>query len=416
LIERESKLKGLEDATGVFKFKVEERVQCGSSGQVKYLDRLDNVLSVPVPLEQAINKAEYEEYDRKVKKEEEEKKKQREELGLPKSEGNINDKIMTDYKKDTGAAEKPVRPRVPMRACLEAVASPELVESFYSTAIKGRTTAIKTTKLATFPEYLAVQVRRFILDGWVPKKLDVFIENPQEIDISFLRGEGKQPNEVELPDDESGQGSSKPQIVIDESIVSALADMGIPLNRARRAAWKTNNNNVDAAINWVFEHGEDTDIDDPIEETKQSSDSAESSIPDNLINDLLNMGFERDKAILALKNTDNNAERAVDWLFSHMDDIDQLLQQDKQQSSQPKSAAQKEEAFVSDGEGKYELIGFISHIGTNTNCGHYVCHIKKYNEQSNQREWVLFNDRKVALSQDPPFDMGYLYLYRRKLD
>ncbi len=26
--------------------------------------------------------------------------------------------------------------------------------------------------------------------------------------------------------------------------------------------------------------------------------------------------------------------------------------------------------------------------------------------------WTIFNDRKVALSEDPPFDMGYLYLYQ----
>lgn len=27
--------------------------------------------------------------------------------------------------------------------------------------------------------------------------------------------------------------------------------------------------------------------------------------------------------------------------------------------------------------------------------------------------WVLFNDEKVAASQEPPLDRGYLYLYRR---
>ena len=30
-----------------------------------------------------------------------------------------------------------------------------------------------------------------------------------------------------------------------------------------------------------------------------------------------------------------------------------------------------------DGEGVYELVGFISHMGTSTQCGHYVCHLKK---------------------------------------
>ena len=27
--------------------------------------------------------------------------------------------------------------------------------------------------------------------------------------------------------------------------------------------------------------------------------------------------------------------------------------------------------------------------------------------------WVIFNDEKVAVSERPPRDLGYLYLYRR---
>ena len=55
----------------------------------------------------------------------------------------------------------------------------------------------------------------------------------------------------------------------------------------------------------------------------------------------------------------------------------------------------------------YELAAFISHMGTSTNVGHYVCHIKK------EGRWVIFNDEKVAVSENPPFELGYLYLYRR---
>ena len=40
-------------------------------------------------------------------------------------------------------------------------------------------------------------------------------------------------------------------------------------------------------------------------------------------------------------------------------------------------------------------------------CGHYVCHLKK------PEGWVLYNDRKVALSENPPLDLGYMYIYRR---
>jgi uncharacterized UBP type Zn finger protein len=59
----------------------------------------------------------------------------------------------------------------------------------------------RTTRLATFPDYLVIHLRKFILDaGWVPKKLDVFVDVPDELDISSMRGQGLQPDEQLLPE------------------------------------------------------------------------------------------------------------------------------------------------------------------------------------------------------------------------
>lgn len=55
----------------------------------------------------------------------------------------------------------------------------------------------------------------------------------------------------------------------------------------------------------------------------------------------------------------------------------------------------------------YKLVAFISHMGPSSQSGHYVCHILKNNQ------WVIYNDSKVAISQNPPKDLGYLYLYQR---
>ena len=54
---------------------------------------------------------------------------------------------------------------------------------------------------------------------------------------------------------------------------------------------------------------------------------------------------------------------------------------------------------------EYRLLGVVSHMGTSTTCGHYVCHVRK------GEQWVIFNDRKVALSENPPKDLGYIYFY-----
>lgn len=63
---------------------------------------------------------------------------------------------------------------------------------------------------------------------------------------------------------------------------------------------------------------------------------------------------------------------------------------------------------LEDGPGKYKLTGFVSHMGANTACGHYVCHLFK------EGRWVIFNDEKVAVSENPPLELGYLYLFKRE--
>ena len=63
---------------------------------------------------------------------------------------------------------------------------------------------------------------------------------------------------------------------------------------------------------------------------------------------------------------------------------------------------------LTDGPPEYKLVAFISHMGTSTCVGHYVCHILK------EGRWVIYNDEKVALSENQPKKLGYLYLYQRK--
>jgi ubiquitin carboxyl-terminal hydrolase 5/13 len=57
---------------------------------------------------------------------------------------------------------------------------------------------------------------------------------------------------------------------------------------------------------------------------------------------------------------------------------------------------------------EYELFGCISHIGSHTGMGHYVCFIKM------KDNWVKFNDSIVESCEKPPLDLGYVYFYKRK--
>lgn len=124
--------------------------------------------------------------------------------------------------------------------------------------------------------------------------------------------------------------------------------------------------------------------------------------PEALVN-LTSMGMPEKKCVKALRETGNNVERAIDWIFSHPDDdgsedIGGAVKDGGQTSRRDK---------LSNGTPKYKLVAIISHIGSSVHVGHYVCHLLI------DGKWTIFNDEKVALSENPPKSLGYLYLYQR---
>jgi ubiquitin carboxyl-terminal hydrolase 5/13 len=120
----------------------------------------------------------------------------------------------------------------------------------------------------------------------------------------------------------------------------------------------------------------------------------------------MSMGFSRSHAVSALVSTNNNVEAAVEWALSTPEDTANL---DPVGETVPESdvAEPNDTPSFHDGPGKYRLKAFISHIGNHPSSGHYVAHIRK------QDRWVIFNDETVALSEHPPKDLAYLYLYER---
>jgi ubiquitin carboxyl-terminal hydrolase 5/13 len=114
-----------------------------------------------------------------------------------------------------------------------------------------------------------------------------------------------------------------------------------------------------------------------------------------------------DQVRAAVKHCDGAADRAADWLFSHMDNLDEAIANVESNAAASGGGTPAPSVPLEDGEGKYTLIGLVSHIGKNTGSGHYVAHLKK------NGKWVIFNDEKVALSLRPPIEHAYMYLFAR---
>ncbi|TWW57978.1 Ubiquitin carboxyl-terminal hydrolase 13 [Takifugu flavidus] len=416
LVERNSA--GSENPSDVFRFLVEERVQCCQSRRVRYSQRVDYCIQLPAPLEAAINREELLTYEAK--------KKEAEENMQPPPE--------------------PVRARIPFTACLQAFTEPENVPDFWSSALQAKSAGVKTSRFASFPEYLILQIKKFTFGvDWVPKKLDLAIDVPDFLDLNRLRATGLQASEEELPDlmppivlpedtrDNSMSSIDSPEI--DEAAVMQLAEMGFPLEACRKAVYYTGNMGPEMAFNWIIAHMEEPDFAEPLalpslmDSAPSTSDSVmgatpldPNSPPEESISILTSMGFPRTHSINALKATNNNLERALDWIFTHpepeeSDALSDMADTEPNDNAFSNANSHSDATLspdrdttgprIKDGPGRYELFAFISHMGESTMSGHYVCHIKK------EGRWVIYNDHKVCLSERPPKDLGYIYFYHR---
>ncbi|KAG1658938.1 hypothetical protein FOA52_007130 [Chlamydomonas sp. UWO 241] len=400
---------------GLFTFEYEDRVQCGESAHVSYKRREDNVVQMDIPMEAAVNKDEVESY-----KEREGKRQKLKEADADAYIGQSGGVVFGG-----GEKEEPVIPKVPFAAVLERLSAPETLEGYHSAVLGKRGHATKSTRFAAFPPYLVLALRRYYVgEGWVPKKLDVLVDMPDRLDLEGLRGRGPQDGEMLQPEEPggaaaSGGGAAAPApaaAVPDESLVSQLTGMGFGEMGCRRAAVATQNASVEAAMEWVLMHMEDPDFNDPLPQPAAASGGGAAPAGDDAdlekLSMLSGMGFADGHSKAALKACGGNIERAADWLFSHMDDLDAAAASVEAPAVGGGGASgggtgTAGASRMIDGPGSYELVGFISHMGSNTACGHYVCHIRKGGK------WVIYNDEKVAESEAPPLDIGYMYMYKR---
>lgn len=100
--------------------------------------------------------------------------------------------------------------------------------------------------------------------------------------------------------------------------------MGFHPEACKRAVFFTQNSGLETATQWIMEHIGDSDFNDPfVPPGTNAKASAFVANPAGL-EMLQSMGFTVQQATKALKETDNNIERAADWIFSHQMEIDAI--------------------------------------------------------------------------------------------
>lgn len=289
--------------------------------------------------------------------------------------------------------------------------SPESIEGY--SCIKCETNpglAIKSTGFKTFPQYLIVNAQRIKLENWVPVKLDVPIKIPYDIDLAAFKSKGMEEGEIELQESDDGDNEDD-KFAPNADAMATLLGMGFPEPRCKRGLFNTGNSNAEDAMNWIFAHMDDVDIDTPFE---PSATPSEPTISEESIQNLSSMGFSQQLATKALTLCSNDVNAAVEWLFSNPED-NGLMDKKVVNLAKDQKELTKKLLNTPPSNTKYQLQSVICHKGTSPHTGHYVVFIRK--QIQGEYKWVLFNDEKVVVCDETNLDdiknNGYVYVFEQ---
>jgi ubiquitin carboxyl-terminal hydrolase 5/13 len=263
---------GAVDPGKALDFVLSTRTQCSSCGGCKYDEAVVPTLVVPIPLSPA------------------------------------------------ASADAP-RPETTLDECLSRWMMPSSVDCRCDHCkAPGGVTYTSSMRMRTMPDVLAIHVLRQYTEKATgqTKKLDCFVDAPDELDVERLRGG--------VPE--------KHETVWEVRRIGAAGGSG---GGGSGAAPKT------------------------------------VEVDEMALVMVMSMGIEAEDAKRALQATDNNIERAIDYHFNHQDSP-QTAPAAAESAPANETAA---DSSVPDGPGKYELFALISHIGHSALTGHYVAHIKK---------------------------------------
>lgn len=320
LISRSRHPSPTEDPTSAFRFALEQRLQCRGCKKVRYSTNEQDNIMIILPMEKE-----------------------------PQKEGE-----------EGPATWKPVS----FKRCLDDFTAEEVVELTCSSC-GSKDGYVKRTLFKTFPETFAVNARRMAIVNWVEVKVDVPIIVPDEpFDLDSYLSPGQQPDEELLPED-AAPAAAAPAFVPNEAGLSMLESMGFPRVRCEKALHATGNSDGNAAMEWLFQHMEDPDIDVPLDLGGGSAGGSGAGASPEQIEMLGAMGFGEAQAKKALKETGGDMERAVEWLFSHPDDPG-MVEGDDAGAAPAASSGSAGSATL---PAKFQLQSIVCHKGTSIHAG-----------------------------------------------
>jgi ubiquitin carboxyl-terminal hydrolase 5/13 len=314
LITRSQHPSGLTDPTQAMRFVLEQRLQCLGCRKVRYSNTEQDSIFIDVPIQK-----------------------------LPAEEG-----------------QEPKYKPVTLKECLDNLTAPENVELTCSSC-GGKDGFSKRQLFKTFPDVLVVNARKMAVVNWVPVKVDVpvLVDN-EPFELDAYMSHGQQPDEEALPE-EAAAASNVPAFVPNQEAIAMLEGMGFPRVRSEKALHATGNTDANSAMEWLFAHMDDADIDVPLDLGAAAANPAD---PEKLAM-LESMGLGGPRAVKALKETGGDVERAIEWLFSHPDDQGESEEAFTASEAVTQGATAGSAALPA----KFQLQSIVCHKGTSIHSG-----------------------------------------------
>jgi ubiquitin carboxyl-terminal hydrolase 5/13 len=168
--------------------------------------------------------------------------------------------------------------------------------------------------------------------------MEALTDMQHTINLERLRAQGPQPDERLQPKEPERlvDAAAAPKgPVPDPGIVESLSAAGFGENACKRAAIAVGNSDAEAAMNWLLSHMEDADINNPLPSTDSGA-----AVPADAesVGMLSAMGFTERQAKAALKSCNGSMERAADWLFTRTDDLEAAVAAVENEASAPVSS------------------------------------------------------------------------------
>lgn len=373
-ISQNAKAKKLVDPTKIFEFQTDQRLECKHCHKVRYRTENQENLAIPVPT-----------------------------------------RIETETQVEGTETTEKTYQKVQLKELFDIFTSSEDVE-YKCKSCQQSDGAIKKVGFHTFPDVLIVNAKRFQIINWVPTKLDIPVEVSDEVfSLDTYLNVRPPAGEEEVVSDDEDEESSENKFVPNEGALAALEGMGFPRVRCEKALYNTGNSpDAEVAMNWLFAHMEDPDIDAPFEVPSNLASTPSGPSPDQIAM-LQDMGFNAAQARKALRECAGNPEAAIEWLFNNPtdpgEDESDVLVADQSQEERPRGGSSELPA-------NYKLKAIVCHKGRSIHAGHYVAFIRKpvnAGPDGNEDDWVLFNDEKVVRGGEinEMKKHAYVYIFER---